>query len=130
MLVGMVVGACGADPRLEALVAEGLSDLQVPGTEQTFRSEQSTHEALGKTQYAEVSQRLAIADPASADEVLADAVALAESDGWIVDESFPGPAIVAHKDLSVGRGRVSLAVTTIDNLPSLVVVLGFDPPEE
>ncbi len=138
LLLLVTLSACSPDNTyLPALLADPMASYEAEGLVLSDSWEHAQRPSLlgAAPRQAEVGRSYRIEDQSQAEELLDDAVAFAESEGWTMRASLTGTPDFYRgtKELAPGTGELSLALGAADPIndpdsPSqLNVHLKFDP---
>lgn len=131
----VVLSGCSSNTYLPALLDDPMASYEAEGVSliEAWEQEEGHSLVTDKPVHAEVERLYQIADQNQADQVLADAVAAAESHGWQIAPSSTTPTLGyrAAKELPPGDGRLRVSLVPADPLnepqspPVLRIVLDF-----
>lgn len=120
-LLALALTACSSEStHLRALLADPMADYEAEGIMLIDAWEQAERPGFlgGKPIHAEVRRKYRIVDQSEAEQLLSEAVAFAEAEGWDLQPSrvSPDTLYIGAKELGPGDGRLSMALGPADPL--------------
>jgi hypothetical protein len=137
LALAVVVVACSRDDTyLPALLDDPMASYEAPGIElaHSWQEAEGRDVVMDVPTHAEVGRTYRILDQDQAEAILADAVAFAESSGWLVEPSriSPTTGYGGTKELPPGVGRLGVSLGVADPIQDpngprvLTILLDFD----